>query len=62
MTSLLSIFNTMNWSNHATSDHWDTKKIKTIRYFILFLEFDLAKREASAPLARALAENFPGGG
>jgi len=30
------IFKTIIWPKYATSNHWDTKKIKIIRYFILF--------------------------
>jgi len=40
---LQSIFKNINWPNHATSDHWDTKKIKIIRYFMFCLNFDVAK-------------------
>jgi len=48
------IFKTINSPNYATSDHWDTKQIKIIRYFISFLNSDLAKGGASAPLAPSL--------
>jgi len=38
------------WSNHATRRSLRHKKIITIRYFIFFLNFDLDKGGASAPL------------
>jgi len=41
-------------SRNATSDHYNTKKIKTIRYFMFILNFDLAKGGGSAPLAPPL--------
>jgi len=50
-TASYSIFKSINWPNQATSDHCDTQKIKTIRIFIFFLNFDLAKEGASALLA-----------
>jgi len=47
-TMTLSILRLYKWPNYATSNHWDTKKIKTIRYFIFFLNFDLANGRVSA--------------
>jgi len=48
------IFMTSYELNYATSDHWDTKRFKIIRYFIFSLNFDLAKGVASALLAHLL--------
>jgi len=47
-----------NWPNHATSNHWNTKKIKSIRHFAFFLNFDLAKRGTLAPLASSLVASL----
>jgi len=51
---LQSIFKTINWSNHAISDHWNTKISKLSDILSFFLNFDLAKGGDSAPLAPSL--------
>jgi len=50
-------FKTIIWPNYATSDHWDTKKIR-LAIFCLLLNFNLSKRGASTPLAPSLVASL----
>jgi len=49
------------WPNHATHRSTRHKKIKTIRYFIFFVNFDMDKGGASAPLAPSLVAPLDSG-
>jgi len=49
------MFKTINWPNNTNLHHWDTKKIKTIQSFYVFLNFDLANGRALAPLTPLVA-------